>query len=1224
MRILQIRFKNLNSLAGEWQIDLTHPAFTADGIFAITGPTGAGKTTILDAICLALYGRTPRLSKITKSGNEIMSRQTAECFAEVTFETQAGRFRCHWSQHRARRKPDGELQAPKHEIAYADSGEIVEAKVRGVAEQIEAVTGLDFDRFTRSMLLAQGGFAVFLQAAPDERAPILEQITGSEIYSRISIRVHERRAEERKKLDALQAELNGLQLLNAEDEQQLRASLEQKSFAEVNLQGQYETAQQGLAWLDGIAALEKEIADLDAKQCEALQRRQAFQPQLHQLEQANRALELSGEYASLSALRREQDGDRRSQEECRQILPEQTAAVEQTGESMKLAGENLERSVNEQKAAAAVIRKVRELDVALREKETPLKAAEQDIAANEKSLAELRRKHNTDCHTLVEKQAALAEVQQLLAVTQADAALIEQLAGIRSRFETLCDLETARNAKAQELAAAQTHESEAVQQCNAQVAILQDRQAQLQSADDTFRQEQDALLTVLAGREIAAWRTLSTEFNDRKVLLEKAGESLQTLSETRRALSELSTQQETLSAAKQALAQQINAQSLSQAALDKQVKLLETQLTLLQKIRSFEEARHQLQDGEPCPLCGALEHPFAAGNIPAPDATALELQQARETLKQAGEALSALQIKQAETVKDLEQIALRQTEGNAAIAAEDAKLQQYLQRLAIDASANLEEAIRGLQQENGSRLENTLQLLQIAERHEKQLIALRSELETAKETAMQAERQMQTALHNQESAVQAASRIGQESAALNAQFDHARGDALREVAGFGVDAASLAAPERVLQALTERRDVWIARNEQKIELEKSIATLQLQTRHQSEQISQIETEQQKRRAAFEVLQRERDSLSIERQALFGDKSPDAEEARWAETIETAERHFEAARQAFNAAVQERAKLESRLEAIEKSLADRTVQLQSAEAAFNARLSAAGFGDEALYLAACLPEDERKTLLDQAQQLTTEQTELAARRRDQEARLEMERQKQLSDRPREQVAETLQGLAGSLRNLQQDIGGIRQKLHDNDSQRQNREQRAAAIDAQKRECARWDKLHELIGSADGKKYRNFAQGLTFEMMIGHANRQLQKMTDRYLLIRDDAQPLELNVIDNYHAGEIRSTKNLSGGESFIVSLALALGLSQMASQNVRVDSLFLDEGFGTLDEDALDTALETLSGLQRDGKLIGVISHVPALKERIATQIQVSPHRGGRSTLRGAGCGRVDS
>jgi exonuclease SbcC len=204
-------------------------------------------------------------------------------------------------------------------------------------------------------------------------------------------------------------------------------------------------------------------------------------------------------------------------------------------------------------------------------------------------------------------------------------------------------------------------------------------------------------------------------------------------------------------------------------------------------------------------------------------------------------------------------------------------------------------------------------------------------------------------------------------------------------------------------------------------------------------------------------------------------------------------------------------------------------------------------------------------------------------------------------------------------LQEALGGIRRDLSNNVMARSKQQQQAEKMHAQQDELARWAALHELIGSADGKKFRNFAQGLTFEMMISHANQQLSTMSDRYQLIRDTEQPLDLNVMDHYQAGDIRSTKNLSGGESFIVSLALALGLSRMASRNVRVDSLFLDEGFGTLDEDALDTALETLGSLQQEGKLIGVISHMPALKERISTQIRVSPGTGGRSTLSGPGC-----
>ncbi len=139
MRILEVRFKNLNSLVGEWRIDFTHPDFVDDGIFAIIGPTGAGKTTILDAICLALYGCTPRLNKVTKGSNEIMARRTSDCYAEVTFEAQTGQYRCHWSQHRARKKADGELQSPKREIANVRTNTLLEEKSRGVDEKIEAV-----------------------------------------------------------------------------------------------------------------------------------------------------------------------------------------------------------------------------------------------------------------------------------------------------------------------------------------------------------------------------------------------------------------------------------------------------------------------------------------------------------------------------------------------------------------------------------------------------------------------------------------------------------------------------------------------------------------------------------------------------------------------------------------------------------------------------------------------------------------------------------------------------------------------------------------------------------------------------------------------------------------------------------------------------------------------------------------------------------------------------
>jgi exonuclease SbcC len=170
--------------------------------------------------------------------------------------------------------------------------------------------------------------------------------------------------------------------------------------------------------------------------------------------------------------------------------------------------------------------------------------------------------------------------------------------------------------------------------------------------------------------------------------------------------------------------------------------------------------------------------------------------------------------------------------------------------------------------------------------------------------------------------------------------------------------------------------------------------------------------------------------------------------------------------------------------------------------------------------------------------------------------------------------------------------------------------------------RWEKLAELIGSADGKKYRSFAQGITFEILIANANQQLANLSPRYLLVRDDKIPLDLSIIDSFQGGEIRTIKNLSGGESFIVSLALALGLSRMSSKKISIDSLFLDEGFGSLDEESLEIALQNLAALNNEGKLIGIISHIPAIKERISTQIQVIPQEGGISKIEGIGCREI--
>jgi len=510
--------------------------------------------------------------------------------------------------------------------------------------------------------------------------------------------------------------------------------------------------------------------------------------------------------------------------------------------------------------------------------------------------------------------------------------------------------------------------------------------------------------------------------------------------------------------------------------------------------------------------------------------------------------------------------------------------------------------------------------VQAAETLEKQLVELREKQENAQEAELQATHEQQALQNRLALNLQAVHREEEDMEQVRADSAQALHRLRQEVGRYTSEAVNSGNLETILQRLNERRALWISRQQQKIDIGSQIDKLDVSIRHQREQLTQSAGELEKTRSELDAQKESLSSLEQMRRTLFDDRNPKEEEARLRKIIDSAEQTLDRNREESQVAHRALEQLQSVVSLLETAIASRAVELEQAEHGFGGRLAEAGFADEAMFAVARLDAAERKVLAEQARKLAEEKTMLATRQDDLMAQLKAERDRQLTTQRREALTEALDNLLARQKNLQQEIGAIREKLENNRQLKAQQQDRLQAIEVQQRECQRWDLLHELIGSADGKKFRNFAQGLTFEMMIAHANRQLQKMSERYLLARDESQPLELNVIDNYQAGEIRSTKNLSGGESFIVSLALALGLSRMASQNVRVDSLFLDEGFGTLDEEALETALATLSSLQQDGKLIGVISHVGALKERIPTQIEVTSGPGGRSVISGPGCG----
>lgn len=1134
MKILSIRLKNINALKGEWKIDFTKEPFNGSSLFAITGPTGAGKTTLLDAICLALYSRTPRMSSISKNSNELMTRHTADCLVEVEFAVKDQGYRAFWSQRRARDKADGALQDAKTELAYID-GRIITDKLSEKPKEVERLTGLDFQRFTQSMMLAQGGFAAFLEANANDRAGLLEQLTGTEIYGEISKQVYETQKEQRHLLETLSSRAEGLQLLSAEELSETQAQLaaaEQQASTLKQQQDELHLQQQWRSSLDQAQASQtKAQQQLESAQAQ----QQVHSADLQRLAEHAPAALLQADYKALQAAML---NVQHSQQSLTAAQEKERANLQQVQQLSWQRYQYAQHSVNRINAQLQAAQEQEQQLISAREKTPQHGQLEQYLSRWEKQFEDLNKQQQAIAQDQTKQRSLAVDIQKITAdLTRQHSLYSQQKEALKPLHKAWQD------------------QQQALEQVLAQRRVG-DWQAQL----NTLHRQNSIYLGLAQGYKNAHVKQLAI------------GERAKRCAEVLEHIAAQEQQRATL-----------RTQYLS---LKDQVKDKEQLLKQEQHIAGLESYRAQLQADQACPLCGSLEHP-AISTYQALDVSqteqALAAKRAElETLVEQGQACTEGLAK----LNSEHDFLLKQQ------AADEHELQQVLTEQASNLAAlGLPESLS----EDDFNQTMTVFKQQMADCQQRltSITAAQEHLNISEQEYRDAEHalrdlqlQISTLQNNLTQHTQQEVDVSQ-----RIRSQHTDVQQQHQQLSEQLQAMNYQLPEHPQQWLQERRQEAQCWKQGKAQLDD--LKLQMHTLH-----SELRSAEQLQQTAQAHLQ----GLAVS----AGQPCPAVADLAHA----LAENQ-----QQLQRSESQLAQVQGQVQSLTERLNEAQDSYLTLQTEWQACLAQSVFADEQAFLRALLPAE-------QAQQLHSLKQALDAQLQDANTLLTAttEQIEQLSNQPKTErssaeLAEQRTAIDHQLSELNRKLGTLEHTLKTDSHNRETQQNLLQSIEQQKVLYDQWQQLNGLIGSADGSKYRKFVQGLTLDHLVSLANQQLALLHNRYQLSRREQGELEIEIIDTWQGDIQRDTRTLSGGESFLVSLALALALSELVSQKTRIDSLFLDEGFGTLDNETLEMALNALDNLNAEGKTIGIISHVEALKERIPVQIKVRKSAGmGYSSL----------
>ncbi len=1204
MKLLSLTLQNINSLRSSKPIiiDFESSHFKDTAIYAITGATGAGKTTLLDAITIALYNEVPRFrTSKSKSLDHVVSYGAGEAFVSLLFSNKGVQYEAYWGM-RVKAK-NGTPIKPKEEVRVKNvtTGEILAEKKKEVKLVIEEILALNYDQFLRSVLLAQGEFASFLSAKGPEKAKLLEQITGEFIYKKIGETVLQRKSEEQSKLKNLETKIDSQALLTKEEISNYRnkiISIDAELLIEAKVQQDLQKAKK---WFDDYEKYEKQLADVTKKKLLLEDRKKDCSTDLKSLEEDFKAQPFGNLISNKQNLEEEKEKfsqQKKSREaqltqlnkDKKDTCNQQIKAQKSYDDFQKVYSDWQPKLVQ----LTSIEAKITPSEKENKKQEERLVKCEEDYQRSSKEVQEHKNQ-------LEKCKIVLNPVKDWLDQNANCLLWKKELPSFKEAYTILKEQYKQQKGKQQDLEKLETKIKT--------LAVEYKRQE-----DDTERlsleekQVTDVLQTLEERLKTHDYKAIEKKKEAYELLLEdykKLTQHLLAFFEKQKELQDLEIQIDENEALKKSINELLA--SLKKSVVQAQQKKEDKEVIWRQKelIVSLSKERDKLQEGQPCNVCGSTEHPYVHQYKSA--TTDSEKQQYQDAEKEFEDLKKSLEMQQN-----------RITQCDTTLENQKQLLKKYISELDVirdellELSPNLIISNATLDEIKGklTEVEKTLVLLKeeekkyqkLREDREKQLPLVQKQ-QLACQAAKAALNTTQALLDKERSEYkELLLKVDQLKQQL--EVDHQR--LVDDMQHFEIEVVQQPIKE-VLDMVAAQVALYEKKQQQCEELTNKLAITEQTVVSTEKSIVKQQDVIQKEKQALEELKQQLSDLIEERKVLLPIHiSVDSKRKKLEEEKEGCKAVLNKIKQALEEQERQGIKLKANIDVLQQQSVANQLSLDKVLKDIEQLLETTIFKSIDEVKQVLLTESERKRITDLKEVLKREEDKLQTL--DQQCAKEYEDllSTKMESLDKDQVLSNLEVSGIRINTLNMDKGKYAQIIEADEKLQQTHQDTYTQIQQQKQVLEQWEKLYVVLGGSK-EAFNIYVQRLTLSNLIALANLHLKKLSTRYSLVLGEfvkGEELSIRLTDHFQADQVRNVDTTSGGEKFIISLALALSMSDLASNHVRIDSLFIDEGFGTLDNDTLETVVSTLSNLQTQGKMIGIISHVESLKERITTQIQV--------------------